>query len=59
MKSFDSVKNGNKKQFKKESREMNTAPAGLLKEYVKSQHFTSSAEIMTAMKEIFRDVVQT
>jgi len=31
----------------------------LLKEYVQSQHFTSTAEIMTAMKEMFRDVVQT
>ena len=38
---------------------MNTTPAELLKEYVKSQHFTSAAEIMTAMKEMFRDVVQT
>ena len=31
----------------------------LLKEYVKSQDFTSTAEIKTAMKEMFRDVVQT
>ena len=38
---------------------MNVAPQELLKEYVKSQHFTSTAEIMTAMKEMFRDVVQT
>ena len=38
---------------------MNAAPQELLKEYVKSQHFTSTTEIMTAMKEIFRDVVQT
>ena len=38
---------------------MNAAPAELLKEYVKSQQFTSTAEIMTAMKEMFRDVVQT
>ena len=38
---------------------MNTAPQELLKEYVKSQHFTSTAEIMAAMKEMFRDVVQT
>ena len=38
---------------------MNTAPQELLKEYVKSQHFTSTAEIMSAMKEMFRDVVQT
>ena len=38
---------------------MNTAPAELLKEYVKSQQFTSTVEIMTAMREMFRDVVQT
>ena len=37
---------------------MKTAPQEILKEYVKSQHFTSTAEIMTAMKEMFRDVVQ-
>ena len=38
---------------------MMRAPQELLKEYVKSQDFTSTAEIMTAMKEMFRDVVQT
>ena len=38
---------------------MMTAPQELLKEYVKSQQFTSTAEIMTALKEMFRDVVQT
>ena len=38
---------------------MNTAPQELLKEYIKSQKFTSTAEIMSAMKEMFRDVVQT
>lgn len=38
---------------------MKTAPQELLKEYVKSQKFASTAEIMTAMKEMFRDVVQT
>ena len=38
---------------------MTTAPQELLKEYVQSQHFTSTAEIMTAMKEMSRDVVQT
>lgn len=27
-------------------------------EYVQSQHFTSTAEIMAAMKEMFRDVIQ-
>ena len=38
---------------------MKTAPQEMLKECVKSQHFTSTAETMTAMKEMFRDVVQT
>ncbi len=38
---------------------MNTAPQELLKENVQSQHFTSTAEIMAAMKEMFRDVIQT
>ena len=38
---------------------MMKAPREILKEYVKSQQFTSTAEIMTAMKEMFRDVVQT
>lgn len=57
MKNIDSVKNGNRNQFKKESKEMNTAPQELLKEYVKSQNFSSTAEIMEAMKEMFRDVI--
>ncbi len=38
---------------------MNTTPQELLKEYVPSQHFTSTAEIMAAMKEMFRNVIQT
>ena len=38
---------------------MNAAPQEILKEYVKSQNFTSTAEIMEAMKEMFRDVIQT
>ncbi len=38
---------------------MITAPQELLKEYVRSQHFASTADIMAAMKEMFRDVVQT
>ncbi len=38
---------------------MNTAPQELLKEYVQSQRFSSTAEIMAAMKEMFRDVIQT
>ena len=37
---------------------MQSAPHELLKQYVQSQHFTSTAEIMTAMKEMFRDVIQ-
>ena len=38
---------------------MKPVPQELLKEYVQSQHFTSTTEIMTAMKEMFRDVIQT
>ena len=37
---------------------MNAAPQNLLKEYVRSQHFTSTADVMQAMKEMFRDVIQ-
>ncbi len=59
MKNYGSVKNGNNNQFKKESKKMNTAPRELLKEYVQSRHFTSTAEIMAAMKEMFREVIQT
>ena len=36
---------------------MNT-PQEFLKQYVQSQHFTSTADIMEAMKEMFRDVIQ-
>lgn len=38
---------------------MNAAPQELLKDYVKRQKFISTAEIMDAMKEMFRDVIQT
>ena len=38
---------------------MNTAPQELLKEYVKIQRFRKTTKIMTAMKEMFRDVIQT
>ena len=31
----------------------------LLKEFVKSQHFTSTKDIMDSMKELFSDVLQT
>ena len=31
----------------------------LLKEFVSSQHFTSTTDIMNSMKELFSDVLQT
>lgn len=37
---------------------MNSAPAELLKSYVQSQSFTSTTEVMEAMKDMFRDVIQ-
>lgn len=37
---------------------MQRVPQDLLREYVKSQHFTSTSDIMQAMKEMFRDVIQ-
>jgi transposase-like protein len=37
---------------------MKSAPAELLKSYVQSQQFTSTNDIMEAMKEMFRDVIQ-
>ena len=37
---------------------MQPVPQDLMKEYVQSQQFTSTAEIMEAMKEMFRDVIQ-
>ena len=37
---------------------MQSAPQELLKQYVQSQHFTSTADIMEAMKEMFRDIFQ-
>ena len=37
---------------------MQNAPQELLRQYVQSQYFTSTAEIMDAMKEMFRDVIQ-
>ena len=36
---------------------MNAAPQDLLREYVRTQHFTSTADVMNAMKEMFRDVI--
>ena len=37
---------------------MQSAPQELLKQYVQSQNFTSTADIMAAMKDMFRDVIQ-
>jgi len=37
---------------------MQSAPKELLKEYVESQQFTSTADIMQAMKDMFRDVLE-
>lgn len=37
---------------------MEKAPAELMKEYVNSQKFTSTTEIMEAMKTMFGDVLQ-
>lgn len=37
---------------------MQSAPKDLLREYVRSQQFTSTADIMQAMKEMFRDVIE-
>lgn len=37
---------------------MSTIPAELLKEYVNSRKFSSTGEIMEAMKDMFRDVLQ-
>ena len=37
---------------------MQSAPKDLLKEYVHRQQFSSTAEILQAMKEMFRDVIE-
>ena len=37
---------------------MQSAPQELLRAYVQEQKFTSTADIMEAMKEMFRDVIQ-
>ncbi len=36
---------------------MQPVPHDLVKAYVESQHFNSTADIMTAMKEMYRDVI--
>jgi transposase-like protein len=37
---------------------MSTVQAEVLKEYVNSQKFSSTAEVMEAMQDMFRDVLQ-
>lgn len=37
---------------------MNAIPSQLLKDYVNSQQFSSTKEVLSAMKELFRDVLQ-
>ena len=37
---------------------MSTAPAEMMKEYINSQKFSSTTEVMSAMKEMFKDVLQ-
>lgn len=37
---------------------MDATPKDLLKQYIDSQNFSSTAEIMNAMKDLFRDALQ-
>ena len=37
---------------------MEKTPKAMMREYVNSQHFESTAEVMAAMKEMFADVLQ-
>jgi putative transposase len=37
---------------------MSVTPAEMIKEYVNSQKFSSTTEVMAAMKEMFKDVLQ-
>ena len=37
---------------------MEKAPNEMLREFVRSQNFTSTEEIITAMKDMFKDVLQ-
>ena len=49
---------GTEKQSLKGSFLMTKSPAELMREFVRSQNFTSTDDIMTAMKDMFRDVLQ-
>src|SRR5574344_1704280 len=37
---------------------MEKAPAEMMREFVRSQNFTSTDEVMTAMKNMFKDILQ-
>ena len=37
---------------------MERAPAEMMREFVRSQKFTSTDEVMTAMKNMFKDILQ-
>ena len=37
---------------------MEKAPAEMMREFVRSQNFTSTDEVMTAMKDMFKDILQ-
>ena len=37
---------------------MAKAPAEMMREFVRSQNFTSTDEVMTAMKDMFKDILQ-
>lgn len=34
------------------------APTEMMREFVRSQNFTSTDEVMTAMKKMFKDILQ-
>ena len=37
---------------------MEKVPAEMMREFVRSQKFTSTDEVMTAMKNMFKDILQ-
>ena len=37
---------------------MEKVPAEMMREFVRSQNFTSTDEVMTAMKNMFKDILQ-
>lgn len=37
---------------------MAKAPAEIMREFIRSQNFTSTDEVMAAMKDMFKDILQ-